>query len=67
MHADAARRERQRDPPRPYTQLQRPAAAGQLCEEIDGLLDDLRIAPATEPLVVARGDSLAEVVLGHAG
>jgi hypothetical protein len=65
VHADTARGERQRDPPRADTQLQRRAISRQLSQEIHGSLDDLGIAPASKCLVVARGDFFTKVVLGH--
>ena len=66
MHADAPRSKRQRDPAGADAEFQRSAAvARQLGEEVHGWLDNLRLAPVGDRLVVTRGDIFTEVVLGH--
>jgi len=42
VNFNAARRERQRDPPRPAPELEGPTAGGQLGQEVDRGLDQLR-------------------------
>ena len=61
---DAARGERQRDPTGADAELQRGAVSRELGEEVHYGVDDRRIEHH-RVLVVAGGDRLAEVVLGH--
>ena len=65
--ADAARGERQRDPAGADAELERGAVAGELGEEVDHRVDDAPGRTSPRRLVVAAGDRLAEVVLGHPG
>jgi hypothetical protein len=63
VHGNAARRERQRDPPRADSELERGAVARQLGEEVDDRFDDVGREQVGGVDVVARGDALAEEVL----
>ena len=65
MDADAAPRERQRDPAGADAKLERGAVAGQLGEEVDDRFDDCRVEHVGARLVVPLRHALAEVVLGH--
>ena len=66
VHANAALRERQRDPAGADPELERGAVTGQVCEEVDDGIDRLRAGDLRPRVVVSRGDALAEVVLRHA-
>jgi len=66
VHADAALRERQRDPPRADPELERGSVAGELGEEVDDRLDDGAVEHVGTGLVIPRCNALAEVILGTA-
>ena len=65
MDSDAALRERERDPAGADAELECCAAARELGQEVHDRADDGRVEELRQPLVVARGHALAEVVLGH--
>ena len=65
MDRHAALRERERDPAGADAELERCAAARELGQEVHDRVDDGRVEELRQPLVVARGHALAEVVLGH--
>jgi len=65
VDAHAALRERERDPAGADAELECRAAAGELGQEVHDRADDGRVEELRQPLVVARGHALAEVVLGH--
>ena len=57
-------RQRQGDAAGADAELERGASAGELREDIDDRLDRGRFRHVADQLVVARRDTLAEVVLG---
>jgi hypothetical protein len=65
VHLDAATGERQGNPARADTELERGAAVGEPGKEVHGSLDDLAVPPAADRLVVFCSDVLSEVVLRH--
>ena len=62
MHGDAAGRQRQGDPAGPDAELERPAVAGEVGEELDGRIHDRGIVHLGG-IVVGHGDFLAEVAV----
>ena len=65
MHFHTPLRERQRDPPRPDTQLERGAVVGERSKEVDDRLDRRSLEHLVRWVVVAGRDLLTEVVFGH--
>src|SRR5919201_2011281 len=65
VNAHATLRERERDASGADPELERGSVTRELREELHGRADDIQVAPAAKPLVVARGDILAEVIDGH--
>ena len=65
VHADAALRERQRDPAGADPELERRSVAGELGEEVDRRIEHVRLEHVGRGLVVALRHVLAEVVLGR--
>jgi hypothetical protein len=63
----AALCERQCDPARPNSELERGAGAGQVGEEVDNRVDGGRLEHVGGRFVVPLGHALAEVVFGHLG
>jgi hypothetical protein len=61
VHLDAASSQRQRDPPGPDGQLERPPVASQAGQRASGRVDDRRVELILEPVVVGGRDVFAEV------